>query len=222
LRGIRPRRLSADLKAKVIAMVRKQDVISPSAREGRVKLAALEPVLKYHERGSVIDLVVMQADQAGLLFLAGAAVVISEKALGILNVGELQATVAHELGHEYFWNEYEMARENRQYDKTKELELRCDGLAVITMSGLGLDPSHLISALNKLARSHKGDLVNGDLYPSLEERIAFIRAMIEVVKGKRRGLSRVTSVRPRKQSEACTVGTPCGPSHGSQRIPYSS
>jgi len=182
---IRWDRVSSELKAKIIAILPKKDIVSPSA-EGRTKLAAVEPILMYHDLGSVIDLKVIKMGQAVVLFLAGAAVLISEEAFDLLTAKELQAIIAHELGHGYFWNEWQQARLNKQYDKMQEIELRCDGMAVITMSHLGLDPAHIISAVNKLTKSHKGNLNNADFYPSLEERTRFIRAMIEIVKEKGR------------------------------------
>jgi Zn-dependent protease with chaperone function len=182
LNTIRLPSVSPESKSKLIAILPKQDIVSPSA-ESRTKLAAVEPILRYHDLSSVIDLKVIRMGQAVVLFLAGAAVLISEEALDLLSAKEFQAIIAHELGHGYFWNEWQQARMNKQYDKMQEIELRCDALAVITMSHLGLDPSSFISAINKLTRSHKGNLINADFYPSLEERIRFIRAMIEIVKG---------------------------------------
>jgi len=66
----------------------------------------------------------------------------------------------------------------------QELELRCDGLAVITMSQLQLDPSHFISAITKLTKSHSGKLISREFYTSLDERIRFIREMVEMVKAR--------------------------------------
>ncbi|HEV8482068.1 MAG TPA: hypothetical protein VGV87_00810 [Blastocatellia bacterium] len=183
LRALRPDKVSPEFKAKFIATLPEQDIVSPSA-ENRAKLATVEPILKYHDRSSIIDLKVIRLGQPLVLFVAGAIVLISEEALDLFTARELQAVVAHELCHGYFWNEWQQARLNKQSDIMQEIELRCDGLALITMSQLGLDPSQLISAINKLTRSHKGKLINGDFYPPSEERIQFIRAMIELVKGK--------------------------------------
>ena len=181
LKSIRPGQLSPELKAKLIAILPKKDIISPSAQAWD-KLAALEPILEYYARSSVLDLKVVRMGQATVLFLAGAAVVISEEALDLLTAKELQAIIAHELGHEYFWNEWQQARLNKQYEKMQEIELRCDGMAIITLNQLGLDPSHLISAITKLTKSHGGPLANAGYYPPLEERLVFIRTMIEMVK----------------------------------------
>ncbi len=183
LESIRPGQLSPELKAKLIAILPKQDIINPSA-QGWDKLAALEPILKYYARSSVLDLKVIRMGQAVVLFLAGAAVVISQEALDLLTTKELQAIIAHELGHEYFWNEWQQARLNKQYEKMQEIELRCDGMAVMTMNQLGLDPSNLISAITKLTKSHVGPLANEAYYPPLEERITFIHTMIDMVKAR--------------------------------------
>lgn len=180
LKALRPDKASPEFKARFVATLPKQDIVSPSA-EKRIKLAAVEPILKYHDRGSVIDLKIIRMGQPLVLFVAGAVVLISEESLDLFTARELQAVIAHELCHGYFWNEWQHARLNKQYDKMQEIELRCDGLAVITMNQLGLDPSQFISAINKLTKLHKGNLINSDFYPSPEERIRFIRAMIEIV-----------------------------------------
>src|SRR6185295_2936834 len=46
LKGIRPAAVSAELRARSLAMVRKEDVIEPSA-DRQAKLNALRPVLEY-------------------------------------------------------------------------------------------------------------------------------------------------------------------------------
>jgi hypothetical protein len=76
LKSLRPGRLTPELKTRVIGMLRKEDIVIPSAK-AQAKLAALEPVLKYHDRNSVVDLKVMRLGQAVVMLLAGAAVLIS-------------------------------------------------------------------------------------------------------------------------------------------------
>jgi len=94
LKSIRPRQLSPELKTKLIAIFPKQDIVHPSGT-GLEKSAPLDPVLEYYGRRSVVDLLVVRMGQPIVLFLAGAAVVISEEALGLLSAKELQALVAH-------------------------------------------------------------------------------------------------------------------------------
>ena len=72
-----------------------------------------------------------------------------------LNADELVAIIAHELGHDYVWDEYEQARQHEDDHRLQELELRCDGIAIIAMARLGVGSEHLVSALTKLARHNK-------------------------------------------------------------------
>jgi hypothetical protein len=119
-----------------------------------------------------------------MVLLAGAAILVTLPALEILSVEELQAAVAHELGHEYFWGEFELARQQGQYSKLQELELRCDGIAVITLDRLALNPGSLIGATRKLNRynGNKETDRTGQRYVSSDAREAFIRSMIGMVR----------------------------------------
>jgi predicted Zn-dependent protease len=164
-------------------MISKDDLVLPSA-QGRAKLESLEPILKYHQRNSVIELRVLRAPTATAVFLAGAAVLITEPALEILTAEELQAVVAHELGHEYYWNEFEAARHHHDYSEVQELELRCDGIAVITLEHLGLDPTSLISATAKLNKHNlhpASSSPQNQNYVAFDKRVEFIHRMIEFV-----------------------------------------
>jgi hypothetical protein len=184
-RRIRPKALAPELRAKVLNMLPRADVVTPSADELE-KLKTLEPILKYHQRDSVVELEILRVPPATAVFLAGAAVLITEPALNILTAEELQAVVAHELGHEYYWNRYELARESREYSELQELELRCDGIAVITLRHLGVDPESLVSALTKLNQYDRrpgSPSPKSRNYVAFNERVAFIHRMIELVSG---------------------------------------
>jgi len=178
LRSIRPAGISAEQRARLVTMIRKEDIVSPSAQR-QSKLDALRPVLEYHER-SAVEVKILRLGLAWAGMLEGAAVVVSEEAVDILTAEELQAVVAHELGHEYFAAEYEAARKDKQYDIVKEVELRCDALAIITMKSLGLNPSSLLSGVSKLTKFNEGRGVrnNPNLVTSLEERQKFCQAMM--------------------------------------------
>src|SRR5215207_11063959 len=58
-------------------------------------------------------------------------------ALALLNTRELQAAVAHEIGHEYVWPDYERAK------RIQELELMCDVRAIGILHHLGVGASEL-------------------------------------------------------------------------------
>ncbi len=182
LRSIRPAALSAEKKRRSLAMVRKEDVIEPSA-ERQAKLDALHPVLEYLERNTGIEVKILRLRLAWAGFLGGAAVLVSEEAIDLLTAEELQAVVAHELAHEYFADEYESARHDMRYDTVKEIELRCDAISIITMRGLRLDPGALLSAVSKLTKRNerRGFANNPNLVPSVEERTNFSRAVGELI-----------------------------------------
>ena len=78
-----------------------ESVLEPTATE-RVKLATLDVILAYHERLQVYAIKVIDVPVASVNWYPPAVVLISRPALRLLSVPELQATVAHEIGHEYF------------------------------------------------------------------------------------------------------------------------
>jgi hypothetical protein len=182
LKSMRPGAVSADKKARLLAMVRKEDLIEPSAkRQG--KLDALRPVLEYLERNNAIEIKILRLRLAWAGFLGGAVVLVSEEAIDLLTAEELQAVVAHELAHEYFSDEYEAARANNQYDTVKEIELRCDAVSIITMKALRLDSDALLSGVSKLTKfnERRGFPNNPNFVSSVQERTNFSRAVGELI-----------------------------------------
>ena len=95
---------------------------------------------------------------------------------------ELQALVAHEVGHEYFWGDYFLARRDNNQSFLRRLELLCDGFAVITLERVGVNPERLISALDKISRFNRdrfGVAVTETNYPTLGERRRFVERLVE-------------------------------------------
>lgn len=181
LKSLRPAPASADRRLHSLAMVRKEDVLEPSP-EQKAKLDALQPVLSYLERDSVTEVRILRLDLAWAGLLEGAAVLISPHALDLLTPAELQAVIAHELAHEYFAGEYQAARATQDYDTVKEIELRCDAVAVLTMSRLGLDRSALLSGVAKLLKfnERRGFANSRQLAPAWDERRNFVQAVAEL------------------------------------------
>jgi Zn-dependent protease with chaperone function len=109
-------------------------------------------------------------------------VLISERALDLLDADELQALVAHEVGHEYFWGDYFLARRDNRQSFLRRLERLCDGIAVITLKRVGVNPERLISALDKISRYNRdrfGVAVNETNYPALGDRRRFVERLVE-------------------------------------------
>jgi hypothetical protein len=198
LKSIRPIEISAEQRALIIASIRKDDLVAPSPGR-QAKLNALRPVLEYHDRAALpIKILRFPGPLAWAAFLEGAAVLVSEDALDLLTTEELQAVIAHELGHEYFTAEFESARENKQWDKVKEVELRCDAISIITMKSLGLNPNALVSGVTKLISFNEehGMPSRRNLEPSLNDRAKFYKALLNLTESRGVAFSPIAGKRP--------------------------
>lgn len=181
LTALRPAPVDAGTRTKILAAL-------PRESERRVrraepaelaKIAAAEPILQYHARANVIAFKVIKGDQAVVGSNFRLVVLVSQRALAMLNAEEFAALVAHEIGHEFSWDEYWSAMRQADHDRMQELELRCDGIAVLTLRRVVIDPERLVSAVQKLTQDNRkqGAATSAADYPPLEERMAFIRAM---------------------------------------------
>jgi len=203
LKRVRLPKVPQAFKAEVLARITKGEEIRVS--DGiKGKLAALGPILRYHERDSVIEIRVIGVKELFVGLQGRAVLLISEPALNLLPMEELQATVAHELGHEYFWGELMEARQQKKIEVMREIELRCDGIAVIALLRLGLDPAKLISALARIRMFNARIVPTDPLYhPQPDGRSRFIHAMSELARHRTAGFANVdwlldVPLRPRR------------------------
>jgi hypothetical protein len=139
-------------------------------------LARIEEVLSYHGRAEAFTIKLIDVPQAAVAMDRRAVLVISRPALRNISATELQALVAHEIGHDYFWRDFETAFARSDKNGLQELELRCDGIAVLTLIALRFDPLTLRDGLRRLARFNDlvGATANADEYPPLRQRERFI------------------------------------------------
>jgi hypothetical protein len=184
LRSLRPAPASDTERIRALAEVDPESVLLPDASERR-KLDALEAVLIYHERLHVIEIKLIDVPMAVVGLHDRAVILISRPALRLLSVSELQATVAHEMGHEYFWgDDYAVLRERHDTEALEVLELKCDGVAVLTLVALRLDPANLSRAIEKIGRFNEVPNArwrnNG--YPHPRDRERFIRALLNMMR----------------------------------------
>jgi hypothetical protein len=148
----------------------------------RQKLTAVRRVLELHGREAVYVIKIIELPRAFVGLHARAIVLISEPALDLLDAEELQALVAHEVGHEYFWSDYFRARHDDDRRLLRTLELLCDGFAIVTLRRAGTDPGALTSALERVIRYNRarfGAALNEDHYPAIGERRSFAKHLIE-------------------------------------------
>jgi hypothetical protein len=180
--AVRPAPISPAERAQVLATLPPEGEITvPNLNTvQRRKLAAVRRVLELHGREDVYVLKVIDVRGAFVGLHARAVVLISQQALDLLDAGQLQALVAHEIGHEYFWREYFQARRDHDGPALRQLELLCDGVAIVTLWRAGTDPAHLTSALEKMIRynrDHFGAALNEDHYPAIGDRRAFAKRL---------------------------------------------
>jgi hypothetical protein len=174
----RPTPVSANYKAAALANLPPTSNVQLSA-ENQAKLAALAPILEFYDRRGIIEPRVIGDNETTFIGLyERSALIITQKALNLFSKQEIQAVVAHELAHEWYWDEYRLARESNQDDKVQEIELRCDGIAILALVRLRLSPSQLISALQKLGQ-YDNDTWGANYYKAPDERLTFARSMIK-------------------------------------------
>jgi hypothetical protein len=174
----RPTPADAALRAEAMAALPRQGQLRPRAKEIE-KLDAAQKILVYHRREGVITFKVIEVGHAFVGLHARAVLLVSRDALVVVNAEQFSALVAHELGHEYVWDEYWRAMRNRDHRRMMALELQCDGIAVLTLRRVGIDPEQLVSAVERMTRfnEQRGTVASASDYVSLKERVAFIRAV---------------------------------------------
>jgi predicted Zn-dependent protease len=170
-------RIAADVRQRVIASLPSEGEVLVLPPEHRKKLESIAPVLKAHGRDGDYLFKVVESPQAQVAVHARFVVLVTDTALRLLTDGQLQALVAHEIGHEYVWEEYEDAWNRNDWPAVRKLELFCDGVALQTLARMGAAPSALIDGLRILDAS---DQRNGfvtdptrDSHPTLVERARF-------------------------------------------------
>jgi hypothetical protein len=178
LRSRRPSPVSADDRDRAIAHLPSEGVLRPSADE-HAKLATVTQILAFHERMGV-DVVIIDVLQAFVGLHARSILLISRHALQLVSAAELQALVAHEIGHDYFWDEYQHASQRNETRVLREVELKCDGIAALTLVELGIDPRVITSAVRKLTRFNEklGATANVRNYLSPSKRERFLQAVL--------------------------------------------
>jgi hypothetical protein len=182
----RPLPVSAEAKAQILALLPEKGEVTHLGREAREKVAALSRVLRTAERDTVYEIKVVRVPQAGVALHARAVLLISEAALNLLKAPELQGAVAHEIGHEYVWAQYEEAKRTSDHQRIRELELVCDAIAIVILHRLEIDASTLTTAIEKMSRFNRqrlGIALNEADYPSLTQRRELARAVAAWEKG---------------------------------------
>jgi predicted Zn-dependent protease len=185
LETARPAPLSTEDRARVLSALPQDGEVTALSASARQKIAALTELIRVSGRESVYEIKVIDVPQAAVCLYARTVILISEAALTLLDTDELRASLAHEMGHGYVWTERERAFELGDHKRLKDLELVCDAIAIVTLHGLGMDVSRLMSGIEKTSRFNRkrlGTANNEGNYPTLAERQAFARAMAAAIR----------------------------------------
>jgi hypothetical protein len=175
---LRPRAVDPAEHDRIVGALPPHGTIRPDAL-ALAKMTLGEDVLAYHGRRGLVSFTIIDVDPAFVALHARAVILVSAHALSVVDREEFAAIVAHEIGHEYVWGDYERAKQDGDHARIRELELRCDGIAVLTLRRLGVRPERLIRALEMLTWYNQERLFDSDRrdYASRDERRAFVRAV---------------------------------------------
>lgn len=150
-----------DLRRHFYAPVRPY-VIDQGERVARLERIA-KPIFLFH-KAAKSQTVVFDYKQPTVFTWKETFVTFSTGALDLLTDDEAAALIAHEIGHLYFAAVLEKARREKNNRLTQVIELKCDLIALVTLSKLKINPSSLISAVKKLIE-RRSQLQTGSFEP---------------------------------------------------------
>lgn len=161
-----------------VIIKRKGLTVITGDRVERLK-AALQPVLAYHYRDGKLPIYVLRSEQPRAFVDCRAALIITTKLMLITSEAELCGIVAHELAHEYLWEERARALSDRNESLLREIELFCDAVAAFTLIEIGDDPAHVGKALERMTYIGitAGNVTRSETrtHPSLDARLKLNR-----------------------------------------------
>ncbi len=173
LTACRPEPVSSQEKDAFVRTLPPDGALTTFTSAQRTKIDALTAVLRLHEREAVYDVRLIDVPQAWLGLYGRAVLLISVPALNMLDAGELQALVAHEIGHEYLLAGWEAARAAGDDARLRHVEAACDAIAALSLRALGLSTQPLASAITKVERYNRarfGVPQNASSYSGAGER----------------------------------------------------
>jgi hypothetical protein len=182
----RPRAVSAQDRGQILRTLPTEGEVTNLNDAARLKLSALRELLRATGRDAAYEIKVVDIPMARIGLFDRSVVLISQNALALTDKEDLQALMAHELGHEYIWVDHQRASKLGDHDRLKQLELMCDAIAIVMLHGLGLDPSRLMTSVEKITRYNekfRGTLIDARGYPTLSERRVFARAVTAWIAG---------------------------------------
>jgi hypothetical protein len=125
----RPAPVSAAEKTVILASLPAEGEVTSFTSTQREKLDRVRAALRVHDRDTIYAVKVVDVGPMTTALVGRVVLLISRPALDFLDADELAALSAHEVGHEYVWDEYEAAARVKDANRQRQLELVCDRVA---------------------------------------------------------------------------------------------
>jgi Zn-dependent protease with chaperone function len=156
-------------------IIKRQELTVISGERVERLKESLQPVLAYHRRDGKLPIYVLRSEQPKAFVACRAALIITTKLMRIASEAGMRGIVAHELAHEYLWEERDRAFKEKDESLLREIELFCDAVAAITLKEIGDDPAHFARALELMTYvgATTGNLTRSETqtHPSLHARV---------------------------------------------------
>jgi len=139
-------------------------------------------VLQVCGRSGKLELFLYRDDLPSARLWRGCVVAISDGLAEPLYDDELAGILAHELGHSYFEDEMAEGRRTQGALAMRVVELKCDGVAILSLKLLGYDPAGYVRGLRRFRLISKGKGLSDGIFqshPTLVGRMKFSERFIK-------------------------------------------
>jgi Zn-dependent protease with chaperone function len=146
--------------------------------------AIFQQVLELHERSGKLELFLFQDEIPSATLYRGCVLAISDGLGDPLYDGELAGIIAHELSHSYFEDEMEAARRASDPRAMRVTELKCDGVALVSLKLMGHDPAVYLRGLQRIQAITKRKGRSSSVlqtHPELAQRAQFAQRLIKLL-----------------------------------------
>jgi len=142
----------------------------------------LQRVLQLHGRIGKVELFIYLHDVPLARLLRGCVLIISAGLADPLCDDELAGIISHELGHSYFEDEMVAAQCSQDTRAMRLIELKCDGVAILSLKLLGHDPTHFLKGLQRIQIINKRKSLSSSLSQSHPDLVARARFSDRLIK----------------------------------------
>ncbi len=155
--------------------------ITQSKLLGRVE-KVFRQTLQVHGRSGKLDLFLFQDDVPSAMLWRGCVLVLSDGLADPLYDGELAGVIAHELGHSYFEDEMAAAQRAKDARAMRVVELKGDGVAILSLKLLNYDPALYLRGLQKIQVILKRKSLSSRIFQSHPALVARAQFSLRLIK----------------------------------------